>query len=98
MGFCSMMTHGGDLACACLMAVLRVVFLADRVAGIMATWMQTIIGFIARILMLDGVIAWALMVKINVITHVLGTAFVLNICAAMICAMARFLQDPFQLE
>ena len=49
-GSCSMMTHGGNLACACLMAVLRVVFFADRVARIMATCMQNIIGFIADVM------------------------------------------------
>ena len=53
---CDMLTHGGILACACLTAVLRMVAFADRVAGMIASWVLTIVGTIARMLSLNAAI------------------------------------------
>ena len=94
MDSCGLMTHGGVLACACIMAVLHIVIFADRVVGMMASCIRMLIWLLARVLLVDGVFADALVAKISIIMHVLGTAFVLNVCAAMICTMARFLHNP----
>ena len=80
------------MACACLMAVLRVVIVADRLAGIVAFYAMRLIEMVAWMLGVEPTVANVLVMKVGVIFHTLGTAFVLNVSAAMICVMARFLQ------
>ena len=77
--------------CACLMAVLRIAIAADRVAWIVASCAMMIVEIVARMLRLESEDVQTLVGKIGIIFHVLGTAFVIKISAAMICAMARFL-------
>ena len=89
---CGMTSAGGLFVCACLLAVLRITVAADRAAGTIESGVLMIVGFVARVLGLEPGVTQALLGKINVIMHVLRTSFVINICAAMICAMARFLQ------
>ena len=88
---CAMSTSGGVLACACLMAVLRVVIAADRIAEFVALYAMKLIEMVAWTLSVEPTAAKVLVGKVGVIFHTLGTAFVLNVSAAMICAMARFL-------
>ena len=92
---CAMSTSGGVLACACLMAVLRVVITADRIAGIVALYAMRLIEMVAWMLSVEPTVARVLVGKVGTVVHTLGTAFVLNVSAAMICVMARFLQALF---
>ena len=90
----TMSTSGGVLACACLMAMLRVVIVADRIAEFVAFYAMKLIQMVAWTLSVEPTASNVLVGKVGVIFHTLGTAFVLNVSAAMICAMARLLQAP----
>ena len=91
-GSCDMLTSGGAFVCACLMALLRITIAADRAVRMASSCAMIVIEIIARLLNLESGVARVLMGKIGIIFHVLGNAFVINISAAMICTMARFLQ------
>ena len=76
---CAMSTSGGVLACACLMAVLRVVIAADYVAGFVVLYAMKFIEMVAWTLSVEPIAAKVLVGKVGIIFHTLGTAFVLNV-------------------
>ena len=90
---CDMWTSGGVLVCACIMAVLRVMIAADRLAWLVAFTIMSFIRCLAESLGMDVDVTQLLTGKVGIILHVLGTTFVVNVSAAMIVTMARFLQS-----
>ena len=91
---CGMTSAGGIFMCACLLAVLRIAIAADRAAGMLESGVLMVVGIVVRVLELGSGVTQASLGKINVIMHGLRTSLVINVSAAMICAMARFLQSP----
>ena len=93
---CGMTSAGGIFVCACLLAVLRIAFAADKAAGMIESGVLMIVEIVARVLGLESGVTRALLGRIRIIMHVLRTSLVINVSAAMICAMARFLQFPIR--
>ena len=79
----SMIANGDVLFCACIVALLHIVEFVDGLAWAVSTCTLLLIEM------------WhAIMGKIDALFHMLGMFIMLNISAAIICAMARFQQEP----
>ena len=79
----SMTANGGVLFCTCIVALLCVVEFAAGISWAVSTCALLFIEM------------WhAILGKIDALFHMLGMFIMLNISAAIICAMARFQQWP----
>lgn len=83
------------IAIACLTATMRVVRLADRGLIMLRNVVLALVGLRGAVLRVDGEDMGRIAARVDTMMGVLGTSFVLNVAAAMICAMGHFLQDFF---
>ena len=83
------------IAIACLTANMRVVRLADRGLIMLRSVVLALVGLMGAVLRVDGEDMGRIAARVDTMMGVLRTSFVLNVAAAMICAMGHFLQDFF---
>ena len=79
------------IAIACLTATMRVVRLADRGLIMLRNVVLALVGLMGAVLRVDGEDMGRIAARVDTMMGVLGTSFVLNVAAAMICAMGQFL-------